>query len=96
MGVEAIGWAVAATEEYRRRATARAWDAEVRRMSKGIARMVLTILMYAGVAVFCIPYLLGQYDGLTLYQIGGAAAAVVFGLTRCYWSEEECWWHVRP
>lgn len=62
-------------------------------MSEGIARIVLTILMYAGAVVFCLPYLLGWSDGLTMYQVGGAGAAVVCGLTRCYWSEEECWWH---
>jgi len=64
-------------------------------MSKGLGHSLLTTLMYAGVAVFCIPYLLGKVDGLTMFQVGGAVSAVVFGMLRCYWSEEECWWHVR-
>ena len=64
-------------------------------MSKGLERTLLTILMNAGVAVPCVPYLLGKVDGLMLFQVGGAVAAVVFGMLRCLWSEEECWWHVR-
>lgn len=64
-------------------------------MSRDVVRVVLTILLYAGVAVFCIPYLLGKVDGLRLFQVGGAVGAVVCGMMRCYWSEEECWWHVR-
>ncbi len=61
----------------------------------GVVRSLLTILMYAGVAVFCLPYLLGKVDGLGVMQVGGAVAAVVFGMLRCYWSDEECWWHVQ-
>lgn len=63
-------------------------------MSKGLARILLTILMYAGVGVFLVPYLLGKVDGLNAFQVGGACVALVCGLSRCYWSEEECWWNV--
>lgn len=48
-------------------------------MSKGLGRSLLTTLMYAGVAVFCIPCLLGKVDGLTMFQVGGAVSAVVLG-----------------
>ncbi|GAC1356308.1 MAG: hypothetical protein NVSMB3_02470 [Acidobacteriaceae bacterium] len=65
------------------------------KVSNGIVRTLLTILMYCGVAVFCIPYILGKVDSLGMLQVGGAVAAVVFGMLRCYWSEEECWWHVQ-
>ncbi len=66
-------------------------------MSRCAIRVLLCILMYAGVAVFCLPSLLGKADGLKAFQVVGAAGAVVFGMLRCYWSDEECWHHrVRP
>lgn len=59
-----------------------------------MARALLTVLMYTGVAVFVLPYLLGIVDGMRLYQVGGAVGAVGFGLLRCFWSKEECWHHM--
>lgn len=65
-------------------------------MSKSVLRTVLTILMYVGVLVFFVPYISGKAGGAMYYHAGGAIAAVVFGMLRCFWTEEdECWWHVR-
>ena len=66
-------------------------------MSRRAIRVLLGVLMYAGVALFCLPSILGKADGFAAFQVAGAAAAVVFGMIRCYWSDEECWHHhVRP
>ncbi len=66
-------------------------------MSRYAIRVLLGLLMYAGVALFCVPSILGKVDGLAGFQLAGAAGAVIFGMLRCYWSEEDCWHHrVRP
>lgn len=59
-------------------------------MSKGILRALLTILMYAGVAVFLFPYFTGRITAGIPFMIAGAASAVVFGLLRCYLTEGDC------
>ncbi len=63
-------------------------------MSKSVLRTVLTILMYSGVVLFFVPYLLGKVHGTALFQVGGVLLAVACGMLRCYWADEECWWHV--
>lgn len=57
---------------------------------KKVLRIVLTILMYAGVVVFVYPYLTGRIMTGIGYMIAGAAMAVVFGLLRCYLTEGDC------
>lgn len=59
-------------------------------MSRGILRVVLTILMYAGIAVFLAPYVTGRLTTGILFVILGAAGAVVCGLLRCYLTEGDC------
>lgn len=59
-----------------------------------MARALLTVLMYTGVAVFVLPYILGIVDGMRFYQVAGAMGAVGCGLLRCCWGKEECWRHV--
>jgi hypothetical protein len=59
-------------------------------MSKGILRILLTILMYAGVVVFLYPYLTGRIMSGIGFMILGAGCTVVCGLLRCYLTEGDC------
>ncbi|MDQ2833474.1 MAG: hypothetical protein M3Y50_06945 [Acidobacteriota bacterium] len=59
-------------------------------MSKGTLRVVLTILMYAGVVVFLLPYFTGRITTGFLFMILGAGATVICGLLRCYLTEGDC------
>lgn len=59
-------------------------------MTKRFTRTVLTILMYAGVAVFLFPYLTGRVTTGVVFMIIGAGATVVFGMLRCYLTEGDC------
>jgi hypothetical protein len=61
-----------------------------REMTKSITRIVLTILMYAGVAVFLFPYFTGRITTAVLFMIIGAGATVLFGMLRCYLTEGDC------
>lgn len=58
-------------------------------MHKQTARMVLTILMYAGVGLFLLPYFTGKASTAPLLMLLGAIIAVVCGLLRCYFTEGE-------
>lgn len=53
-------------------------------------RTLLTILMYAGVAIFLFPYLTGRITAGILFMIIGAGVAVSCGLLRCYLTEGDC------
>jgi hypothetical protein len=53
-------------------------------------RVVLTILMYAGVVVFLYPYLRGTLSSSFIFMIVGAGSVVLFGLLRCYLTEGDC------
>jgi len=57
---------------------------------RGVLRIVLTIAMYAGVAIFLFPYLTGRVTAGILFMIIGAALAVGCGLLRCYLTEGDC------
>jgi hypothetical protein len=57
---------------------------------KSVLRIVLTILMYAGVAVFLLPYVTGRITAGILFMILGAGLAVGCGLLRCYLTEGDC------
>jgi hypothetical protein len=59
-------------------------------MSKCTLRIVFTILMYAGVVVFLIPYITGRVVTEALVLVAGAGSAVIFGLLRCYCTEGDC------
>jgi hypothetical protein len=58
--------------------------------TKSILRIVLTILMYAGIAVFLFPYFTGRITSGILFMILGAGCTVVCGLLRCYLTEGDC------
>ena len=51
--------------------------------------MLLTILMYAGVGIFLLPYFIGKASSASMLMILGAVIAVVCGLFRCYHIEGE-------
>ena len=51
-------------------------------MPKSTLRIVLTILMYAGVVVFLAPYFTGHLQRGIPLLIGGAITTVVCGLLR--------------
>jgi hypothetical protein len=59
-------------------------------MSKCTLRTVFTILMYAGVVVFLVPYITGRVVSGGLILLAGAGSAVIFGLLRCYCTEGDC------
>ncbi len=59
-------------------------------MSKKVLRVVLTILMYAGVVVFLLPYVTGRLTAGVIFLIIGAGSAVICGLLRCYLTEGDC------
>jgi hypothetical protein len=59
-------------------------------VTKSILRIVLTILMYAGVAIFLFPYFTGHISSGVLMMILGAGCTVVCGLLRCYLTEGDC------
>jgi ABC-type uncharacterized transport system permease subunit len=59
-------------------------------MTKSILRIVLTILMYAGVVVFLFPYFTGRLTAGVPLMILGAASTVICGLLRCYLTEGDC------
>lgn len=59
-------------------------------MTRGMLRVLLTILMYAGVVVFLLPYFTGKITTGALFMILGAGATVICGLLRCYLTEGDC------
>ncbi len=59
-------------------------------VTKSTLRIVLTILMYAGVVIFLVPYFIGMITAGVGFMIVGAGLAVVCGLLRCYLTEGDC------
>ncbi len=59
-------------------------------LTKSVCRTTLTILLYAGVAVFLLPYLTGHIFTGIIFMIAGAGLAVVSGLGRCFFTEGDC------
>jgi hypothetical protein len=59
-------------------------------MTRRALRIMLTILMYAGIVVFLFPYVTGRLTTGIIFLIVGAGAAVVCGLLRCYLTEGDC------
>ena len=57
---------------------------------KPTLRLVLAILMYAGIAVFLFPYVAGKVSAGAPFLIVGAIVAVASGLLRGFLTEGEC------
>ncbi|WP_260704014.1 hypothetical protein [Edaphobacter flagellatus] len=51
--------------------------------------MLLTVLMYAGVALFLLPYIIEKASLAPILMLVGALMAVACGLLRCYFTEGE-------
>lgn len=58
-------------------------------MDKRTLRTLLTILMYAGVGIFLLPYFIGKTTTAPILMLLGATLAVVCGLGRCYLIEPD-------
>ena len=59
-------------------------------VSKSFFRILLTVLLYLGVALSLFPYFTGRvFTGMFLV-FTGAALAVIAGLARCFLTEGEC------
>ena len=56
-------------------------------MNKQTVRILLTIMMYAGVGIFLLPYFIGKASTAPMLMLLGTIIAVVCGLLRCYWME---------
>jgi uncharacterized membrane protein YjjP (DUF1212 family) len=56
-------------------------------VNKQTVRTLLTILMYAGVGIFLLPYFTGKASTAPILMLLGTIIAVVCGLLRCYWME---------
>ena len=56
-------------------------------MSRCTLRYLFTVVMYAGIAVFLIPYISGKISSGVILLIAGMGIAIVSGLLRCYYSE---------
>lgn len=59
-------------------------------MNRKSVRLLLTILMYAGVLVFLYPYIWGTLSRGMLLLIGGATITVVCGLLRAFCVDGDC------
>ena len=59
-------------------------------MTRRALRIMLTILMYAGIVLFLFPYVTGRLTTGIIFLIVGAGPAVVCGLLRCYLTEGDC------
>ncbi|HEY2040206.1 MAG TPA: hypothetical protein VGG95_11100 [Edaphobacter sp.] len=58
-------------------------------MQRQTVRTLLTILMYAGVGIFLLPYVFGKASTAPLLMLLGGIISVVCGLLRCYLTEGE-------
>jgi hypothetical protein len=56
-------------------------------MSRCTLRYIFTILMYAGIVVFLIPYISGTISSGILFVVIGVGVAVSCGMLRCYLTE---------
>ena len=59
-------------------------------MSRCTLRYLLTVLLYAGVGIFLVPYFTGHVVTGILFLIGGATLTIVSGILRCYLIEGDC------
>ncbi len=53
-------------------------------MSRCTLRYLVTVLLYAGVAIFLVPYITGHITTGILLLVGGACLTIVCGILRCY------------
>jgi hypothetical protein len=58
-------------------------------VNRSTLRMVMTILMYAGVGVFLLPYVIGKASTGPLLMLVGGLMSVICGLLRCCLMDRE-------
>jgi hypothetical protein len=58
-------------------------------VNRKTVRTLLTIMMYAGVGIFLLPYAVGKVSTAPLLMLSGGIICVVCGLLRCYLTEDE-------
>jgi len=58
-------------------------------VNRTTAKTVLTILMYGGVLIFLLPYIIERAKLAPLMMLLGAGMAVACGLMRCYLTDED-------
>ena len=59
-------------------------------MSRCTIRYILTVFIYAGVAIFLWPYFTGHISTGMIFLVGGGGLAVACGLLRCCFIEGDC------
>ena len=59
-------------------------------MSRCTLRYLLTVLIYAGVAIFLVPYFTGHTITGLFFLLGGIGLALVAGFLRCYFTDGDC------
>jgi hypothetical protein len=59
-------------------------------MSRCTLRYLLTVLLYAGVAIVLVPYIMGHTTTGLIFLLGGLGLALVCGFLRCYLTEGDC------
>jgi hypothetical protein len=68
--------------------TRKGWARTMSYVDRRTARTTLTILMYGGVLVFLLPYMMHNTRHGPMLMLGGAIVAVACGLLRCCFSED--------
>lgn len=58
-------------------------------MDRKTLRIILTILMYAGIVICILPHVSGRAAAASLFLLTGALIAVICGILRCCLTEEE-------
>lgn len=58
-------------------------------VNRATVRLLMTILTYTGVGVFLLPYVVGKASIAPLLMLVGALMAVICGILRCYFIEDE-------
>lgn len=59
-------------------------------MSRCTLRYLLTVLLYAGVAIVLVPYISGNTSRALMFVVGGIGVALVCGFLRCYLMDGDC------
>jgi hypothetical protein len=59
-------------------------------MSRCTLRYIVTVFLYAGVAIFLWPYFTGRIGTGIFFLVGGICLAVICGILRCCLTEGDC------
>lgn len=59
-------------------------------MSRCTLRYIFTVLLFAGVAIVLVPYVIGNTSEALLFVLGGIGLSLICGFLRCYLTEGDC------